>query len=1533
MPQALQAPPRPAPRRRGWAALAPAGRPAAPLRVARPMGPLDPEQHEEQEQQAAIRERLQGYWRLVRGWNALPSMALVLLGAWTGAGKTLLALKHLTVWFMGLASGAVAMASCTINDYFDADIDAVNDPQKPVPSGLIPRDRALLVAALLYIGLLALACLVPNAGVRLIVALSSALTVLYTPVLKKQTLVKNCVVACVIAAAPLAGALAAGAGGGPGLRAVLAPCAFLWLGIMFREIMMDIQDRCGDGLAGVLTLPVVLGPRAALGIGFGLLAACMALAAHAAVYGSGLAWAWAAAPTLEPAARSAALAAVAWVLSTPCGAALAVQRTHNGNGAKQFQPVRVNERGIVVDDGQTIPFKKLMAANRGEIAVRITRAGIELGLTTLAIYSEADRLQPHRFKADESYEVGSSEMTPVQAYLDVPGIVRLAKEQGVDVIHPGYGFLSENAAFARECQKAGITFVGPLPETIEAMGDKTAARRLAVECGVPVVPGTNDALESAEQAKAFAREAGYPVILKARSGGGGRGMRVVHSEEEMEDNFVRASNEAKAAFGDGGMFIEKYLEDPRHIEIQILADNHGNVVHLYERDCSVQRRHQKVVEMAPAPGLDEGLRQALFDDAVKLAKHVGYRNAGTVEFIVDKHGKHYYMETNPRIQVEHTVTEEITGIDLVQSQIRIAGGATLAQLGLGSQADVPKPNGYAIQCRVTSEDPERNFQPDSGRITAYRSPGGHGIRLDGAMAAGNIVSRHYDSLLVKVICKAPTFMSAVQKMQRALYEFHIRGIKTNILFLENVLRHPEFLSGEATTSFIDRNPELFQLNQKELSELCRLLEYLAEQKVNGPKHPGAIGAPPAKVAPAPVPLPHGSDPHIVPAGWKDYLDKQGPEAWAKAVREHRQSRGVLITDTTMRDAHQSLLATRMRTHDMLKAAPATAHILANAGSLEVWGGATFDVALRFLHECPWRRLELLRERIPNVPFQMLLRGANAVGYTSYPDNACFAFVDEAKKAGVDIFRVFDSLNDIDQLRFGIDTVARAGGVIEGTLCYTGDVSNPRASKYTLEYYLNLAEKMVEHGIHALAIKDMAGLLKPRAATMLVGALRERFPDLPIHVHTHDTAGTGVATQLAAAAAGADIIDCAIDSMSGTTSQPSMGAIVNSLAGTDLDTGIDPEAIQPLIDYWDQARLLYAPFESNLYCSSSDVYRHEMPGGQYTNLKFQATTLGLGSEWERVKTAYAAANRALGDIVKVTPSSKVVGDLAQFMVSNNLDEHSLVEQAETLSLPSSVVEFLQGYLGTPVGGFPEPLRSRVLKDKPIVQGRPGASMAPLDIRGLESQLKEKHPAISYRDVMSAAMYPKVFEEYKTFTERFSRHVEKLPTRAFLAPLDIDEEIDVELTKGNKVSIKLKAIGELQPSGMREVFFEYNGIPRVVEVREESKAASDTKKAARDKADSSDPGSVGAPMAGEIIEVKAKPGSYVKAGQALVVMSAMKMETTVAAPASGTVSHVAVIKGDQCDTGDLLVLIKPGEPNGSGSNGSGTADAKPLAGASS
>jgi pyruvate carboxylase len=1220
----------------------------------------------------------------------------------------------------------------------------------------------------------------------------------------------------------------------------------------------------------------------------------------------------------------------------------------NNNGASNTSP----------PSPPPLPFRKILCANRGEIAIRVFRAGTELGLRTVAVYSPADRLQPHRYNADESYCVGTPDMQPVACYLDVEAVLAIAKAAGVDAIHPGYGFLSENATFARRCAEEGIAFVGPRPETIEAMGDKTAARRAALACGVPVVPGTNEPLSSADEARAFAESAGYPVILKAAMGGGGRGMRIVRDASEMDELFGRASAEARAAFGDGSMFIEKYVEDPRHIEVQILADGQGGVIHLYERDCSVQRRHQKVVEVAPAPALDSAVKQRLYDDAVRLCQHVQYKNAGTVEFMVDKHGAHYFLEVNPRVQVEHTVTEVVTGVDIVQAQVRIAGGAKLSDLGLGTQAAIPPPNGFAVQCRVTSEDPEQGFQPDAGRLEAYRVPGGPGIRLDGAVTTGNVVSRYYDSLLAKVVASAPTYERAVQRASRALQEFQVRGVKTNISFLENVLRHPEFLGGAPTTSFIERNAnDLFRFEGHPSARASKLLAYLADVRVNGARHPGAAGPPPGR-KPPPLPVVPGLDaaaakaaakakggapalssldggaspsssPLPPPPGWRDVLLRDGPEGWAKAVRAHK---GVLITDTTMRDAHQSLLATRMRTHDLLRAAPATSHLLANAGSLECWGGATFDVALRFLHECPWRRLEQLREAVPNVPFQMLLRGANAVGYTSYPDNVVRAFCEEAVRSGVDIFRVFDSLNYLDNLKFGLDAVRDAGGVAEGTICYTGDLLDP-SCKYNLDYYMSLAEALVDHGVHALAVKDMAGLLKPRAATVLVGALRQRFPNVVIHVHTHDSAGTGVATQLAAAAAGADIVDAAVDAMSGLTSQPSMGAIVAALRGTEHDTGLDPAAVLELSRYWEGTRALYTQFESGQLFSSSDVYRHEMPGGQYTNLKFQASqTLGPAAassspeqQWAQVQDAYAAANRALGDIVKVTPSSKVVGDLAQFMVSNGIsDEHQLLARAADLSFPASVIEFFQGYLGQPPFGWPEPLRASVLKGRPVVEGRPGASLPALSLDALLNRLRDKYPAsdgaaaISHRDVLSAALYPQVFDEYRAFCLRYSDVVERLPTPAFLSPLKEDDEVEIALGRGVETHVRFKAVGELQPTGKRDVYFEVNGVPRVVEVEDTRAAAAAAgggaaggpraARATREKADVALLGSVGAPMAGSVVEVSVKPGQEVAAGAQLAVLSAMKMETAVCAPVAGRVAQVAVDKGDEVAAGDLVALIE-------------------------
>ncbi|MFV8749747.1 pyruvate carboxylase [Nannocystaceae bacterium ST9] len=1145
------------------------------------------------------------------------------------------------------------------------------------------------------------------------------------------------------------------------------------------------------------------------------------------------------------------------------------------------------------------PIRKLLCANRGEIAIRVFRAATELGIRTVAIFSHEDRVNLHRYKADEGYRVGAGK-SPVAAYLDIEGIVEVARANSVDAIHPGYGFLSERAAFARACEQAGIRFVGPSADAIELFGDKTRARELAIRIGVPVVPGSDGPLADVEAAEAFVEVHGLPVIIKAAMGGGGRGMRVVRTRAELRDAFERATSEAASAFGDGTVFVERYVDRPRHIEVQILADASGDVVHLFERDCSVQRRHQKVVEVAPALGLDPALREALTRDAIALAKAVEYRNAGTVEFLVDGEGRHYFIEVNPRIQVEHTVTEQVTMVDLVQAQIRLAGGATLRELGL--EQDRITLRGCAIQCRVTSEDPENEFRPDTGRIEAYRSASGMGIRLDGGAGyAGASVSPHYDSLLVKVTASALDFEGAAAKLHRALAEFRVRGVKTNIPFLHNVLRHPTFLSGQARTDFIDSTPELFHFPRRR-NRATRALRFLGEVAVNGP-----TVQPSSDAAPGPEPIVPERFAHLEgrpPQGWRRILLEQGPAAFAKAVREHR---GLLVMDTTWRDAHQSLLATRVRTRELEAIAPASARVLAPCFSLEMWGGATFDVALRFLRECPWDRLERLRALVPNIPFQMLLRGASAVGYSNYPDNVVHRFVQLAKQRGIDVFRIFDCLNYLPNLELGIDAVGAAGGVIEAALCYTGDVSDPKRTKYSLDYYVDLAGRLHERGIHVLAIKDMAGLLKPTAARQLVGALRKAFPYLPIHVHTHDAAGTGVASMLAAAEAGADVVDAALDAMSGVTSQPAMGAIVAALRGAERDTGLDLDELQGLVDYWEQVRNLYAPFESGLRSGGADVYQHEMPGGQSTNLQFQARELGLTGRWEAIKRAYAAANQLLGDIIKVTPSSKVVGDFALFMVQNDLDEQAVRDRAETLSFPRSVVEFFQGYLGVPQGGFPEPLRSKVVRDLPRVEGRPGASLPPLDFAALTTELERKWGShVRDVDVVSAALYPQVFAEYMGFRRDYS-DVALLPTRSFIAPMRLGEEINFSIEPGKLLIVKLTAIGDVRDDGQREVFFELNGQPRSILVRDKSV---EQKIVRRERAKPEQPGSIGAPMPGVVVELRAKLGASVVVGDPLVVLSAMKMETIVAAPVAGKIRRIAVAVGDALAVGDLLVEIEVG-----------------------
>ncbi|GES77569.1 pyruvate carboxylase [Rhizophagus clarus] len=1121
-------------------------------------------------------------------------------------------------------------------------------------------------------------------------------------------------------------------------------------------------------------------------------------------------------------------------------------------------------------------FEKLLVANRGEIAIRVFRTAHELSMKTVAIFSFEDRLSMHRYKADEAYQVGSSNVyTPVGAYLAQDEIIRIAKLRGVTMIHPGYGFLAENAEFARKVEAAGITFIGPTPDIIEKMGDKTKARELAIQCGVPVVPGTPGPVSTLEEAKAFIDEHGYPIIVKAAMGGGGRGMRVIRDEKSLPDSFERAKSEALSAFGDGTVFLERFLDKPRHIEVQLLADGAGNVIHLFERDCSVQRRHQKVVEVAPAVNLNASVRDAILDDAVKLAKAANYRNAGTAEFLVDSEDRHYFIEINPRIQVEHTITEEITGIDIVAAQIHIAGGSLLSDLNL-TQEKI-NTQGFAIQCRITTEDPAQNFQPDTGKIEVYRSAGGNGVRLDGGAGyVGAIITPHYDSLLVKCTCWGDTYEVARRKILRALIEFRVRGVKTNIPFLQRLITHDAFMKGDIV--------------------------------VNGSSIKGQIGEPVFKgeiLYPEIRSLagPESVDVCVPPEhGWRHILVEKGPEAFAKAVREYN---GVLIMDTTWRDAHQSLLATRVRTIDLLNIAPHTAHALANAYSLEMWGGATFDVAMRFLYEDPWDRLSKLRALVPNIPFQMLLRGANAVGYTSYPDNVIYDFCQKAKDHGMDIFRIFDSLNYIENMKLGIDAVKKAGGVVEAAICYTGDISNPNKKKFDLEYYLNLTEQLVNLGIHVLGIKDMAGLLKPEAAKLLIGSIRKKWPDLPIHVHTHDTGGTGVASMLASALAGADVIDLAIDSMSGTTSQPSMGAVVSALEHTDLGTGIRLEDVHALNGYWEQARKLYSCFEAGVLSADSSVYEHEMPGGQYTNLMFQASQLGLGKQWNEIKKAYTEANKLCGDIVKVTPSSKVVGDLAQFMVTNKLKYQDVISRAKTLNFPTSVVEFFQGYLGQPYGGLPEPLRSDIIRDLPRIDRRPGSTMKPLNLSELKAELVSKYGrSIRDVDVVSASIYPKVFAEYREILEKYG-DVSVIPTRYFLGKPEIGEEFSIQLEEGVTLIIKYLAVGPLNAStGKREVFFELNGEARAIAVTDTSAAVIHEH---REKANPGNPGEIGAPMSGVVIEVRAQEGAEVKDGDPICVLSAMKMETIVTSAVSGKIEYVAIKESDSLNAGDLIVRI--------------------------
>ncbi|HYF92149.1 MAG TPA: pyruvate carboxylase [Symbiobacteriaceae bacterium] len=1143
-------------------------------------------------------------------------------------------------------------------------------------------------------------------------------------------------------------------------------------------------------------------------------------------------------------------------------------------------------------------FQRILVANRGEIAIRILRACSELGKQTVAIYSEEDSLSLHRQKADEAYLIGEGK-GPIGAYLDMEAIVELAVQHNVDAIHPGYGFLAENAAFARLCLERGIAFIGPRPEHLDMFGDKVAARRAAIDAGLPVAPGTEKPVASVKAAISIAGEIGYPIIVKAVSGGGGRGMRIVRSEAELKDALERAGSEAKAAFGDDSVYLEKYVERPRHIEVQVIADSLGSVVHLFERDCSIQRRHQKVVEIAPSLVLTDTQRQEICGAAVRLLARVGYVNAGTVEFLVDQEGRYYFMEVNPRIQVEHTITEMITGLDIVQAQIRIAEGARLDQaIGAPSQAQIER-RGYAIQCRVTTEDPANNFMPDTGRILAYRSPGGMGVRLDGGNSfAGAVVTPHYDSLLVKVVTWGLTFQDACAKMNRCLMEYRIRGLKTNIPFLQNVIHHPQFLAGNVDTDFLNRYPELFQFPPRR-DRGTKLLRYIGHVVVNG--GPGVpVGAKkPSLVAITP---PKADGP--VPDGARQILLQQGPEQFAAWVASQKR---LLLTDTTMRDAHQSLLATRMRTQDLLGAAGATARLSAGLFSLEMWGGATYDTALRFLKEDPWYRLAALRERIPNIPFQMLLRGANVLGYANYPDNLVREFVREAAAAGIDIFRIFDALNWLPNMQTAIDAVREAGRVAEVAFCYTGDITDPRRSKYSLAYYIDLAKQLERAGAHIIGIKDMSGILKPRAASMLVKALKAEV-GVPIHLHTHDCAGSAVATMLAASDAGIDIVDAALSSFAGVTSQGSLNSLVAALQGSDRDTGLDLHGLQRLADYWQDVRAWYHPWESDLKAGSADVYLHEMPGGQYTNLRQQAGALGLGDRWHEVVQTYRLANELLGDIIKVTPSSKAVGDMALFMVKNDLTAQNIISRGEQVSFPESIIQLMSGFMGQPYGGWPAELQAVVLKGREAITVRPGELLPPIDYDRQAQSLEAKiSRAPTRREVLSEIIFPGLITQLEEHREEYS-DTSVLDTPTFFWGLRPGEKTSVEIEPGKVLIIKLTSIGDLHSDGTRDIVFELNGQSREVRVADQKAGGGAVK---RRKAVKGDAAQLAASMPGKVLKVLVSPGDKVTRGMQLVVTEAMKMETVLAASRDGLIAEVAVKVGDAVETGDLLISLEAGK----------------------
>ncbi|MGG2026722.1 pyruvate carboxylase [Gottfriedia sp. S16(2024)] len=1144
----------------------------------------------------------------------------------------------------------------------------------------------------------------------------------------------------------------------------------------------------------------------------------------------------------------------------------------------------------------TKQIKKVLVANRGEIAIRVFRACTELGIRTVGIYSKEDEGSYHRYKADEAYIVGKGKK-PIDAYLDIEGIIEIAKKNDVDAVHPGYGFLSENIKFAQRCEEEGIIFIGPYSRHLDIFGDKIKAKQQALQANLPIIPGSNGPVNSLDDVREFGETYGFPIIIKAALGGGGRGMRIVRTNAGLKDAYERAKSEAKAAFGNDEVYVEKFIENPKHIEVQILGDHQGNIIHLFERDCSIQRRHQKLVEVAPCTSISDDLRNRICDAAVKLMKEVEYVNAGTVEFLVSGND-FYFIEVNPRVQVEHTITEMITGIDIVQTQILIAQGNSLHsdKVGIPLQDEIPR-IGFAVQARVTTEDPLNNFMPDTGKIMAYRSGGGFGVRLDtGNSFQGAVITPYYDSLLVKVTTHALTFEGAIAKLNRNLKEFRIRGIKTNIPFLENVTTHPDFLSGEYNTSFVDSSPELFVF-AKRRDRGTKLLNYIGNVTVNG--FPGIS----VKEKPVydDIIIPNVNHIKSAESGTKQLLDKLGADEFSKWLKNQPN---VLFTDTTFRDAHQSLLATRIRSKDLITVAEQTSKLLPNLFSMEMWGGATFDVAYRFLNEDPWERLLNLREQVPNVLFQMLLRGSNAVGYKNYPDNLVKKFIEASAQAGIDVFRIFDSLNWIKGMEVAIDAVRESGKLAEASICYTGDILDPTRTKYNLAYYKELAKDLESAGAHILAIKDMAGLLKPQAAYTLISELKDTV-DLPIHLHTHDTSGNGLYTYVKAIEAGVDVVDIAIGSMSGLTSQPSANSLYYALKGSNNETNLNINGLEQLSTYWEGVRKYYSSFESGMVSPHTEVYQHEMPGGQYSNLKQQAKGVGLGDRFEEVKDMYGRVNQLFGDVVKVTPSSKVVGDMALFMVQNNLDEDSVYEKGENIDFPDSVIEFFEGKLGQPHGGFPKSLQRVILKGRQPLTERAGETLKPIDFKDVEEYLfKTLNRQVTNFDILAYCLYPKVFMDYQKNVESYG-DLSVLDTPSFFHGMRLDEEIKVDIERGKTLIVKLVSIGQAQPDGTRVIYFELNGQPREIVVKDYSVKSTVVQKR---KGDTSNPNHINATMPGTVLNVLVKKGDVVEKGQTLAITEAMKMETTVQSPFTGVIRDILITSGESISTGDLLIELE-------------------------